>query len=179
MIIIIQLINRDMCVRWNIHDKIHFKCTVRGAEKQILGICFKNSIPRFFFFQGGLLFLNSCSQARGCVTHVGYRVQVCSDDRISTNPQCDGPTGGHLLLWNLPRSVQAPRVGRGSRDSKVGDCGVLEPESAPGSCPSWKGKGRGSSGSWFRFFNLSKFVIWNRRLEGIIFQLILFPSLQS
>ena len=49
MIIIIQLINRDMCVRWNIQDKIHFKCTVHGAEEQVLGICFKNSIPRFFF----------------------------------------------------------------------------------------------------------------------------------
>ena len=56
----------------NIQDKIHFKCTVHGAEKQILGICFKNSLVFFFFFQGGFLFLNSRSQAGGWVTHMGY-----------------------------------------------------------------------------------------------------------
>ena len=33
----------------------------------------------------------------------------------------------------------APCMGRGSSDSKVEDCGVLEPELAPGSCTSWKG----------------------------------------
>lgn len=102
-----------------------------------MGICFKSSLD--FFFQGGFLFLNSRSQAGGCVTLMGYRVRVCLMTEykpfrrvmalqmiVSSSGTC--PAVSRLHVWE-----------EGAVTPEVADCGMLELELAPGSGTSWKG----------------------------------------
>ena len=85
------------------------------------------------------MFLNSRSQAGGCITHMGYRVGVCLMTEykpfrrvmalqmiVSSSGTC--PAVSRLHAWE-----------EGAVTPEVEDCGMLELELAPGSGASWKG----------------------------------------